>query len=147
MALLAQLTLPDLVGQPPGMPAASLSGAGNWGYTAPDGRRFALTGTSAGLSIVEVTDPVRPRNVGLVPGPASGWREVKTFREYAYVTTEASHGLDIVDLADPDRPRLVRTWNETFASAHALCIDENEGSSSHGNARRVAQRRGHARAT
>src|SRR5262245_25596420 len=29
-------------------PGAS-NGAGNWGYTSPDGRRFALTGTSAGL--------------------------------------------------------------------------------------------------
>jgi choice-of-anchor B domain-containing protein len=127
MALLAQVTLSDLAGQPPGQPAASVSAAGNWGYTAPNGRRFALTGTSAGLSIVEVTDPVRPRNAGLVPGPASDWREVKTFREYAYVTTEARHGLDIVDLADPDRPRLARTWNESFTSAHALCIDEERG--------------------
>src|SRR5687767_10446117 len=25
---------------------AATSGSGNWGYTAPDGRRFALTGTS-----------------------------------------------------------------------------------------------------
>jgi len=31
------------------------SGSGNWGYTSPDGRRFALTGTSAGTSIDEVT--------------------------------------------------------------------------------------------
>src|SRR5262245_60425357 len=29
----------------------AVSGSGNWGYTSPRGRRFALTGTSAGLSI------------------------------------------------------------------------------------------------
>jgi choice-of-anchor B domain-containing protein len=105
--------------------APGSSGSGDWGYTAPDGRRFALTGTSAGLSIVEVSDPRHPRKVGLIEGPASLWREVKTFRHWAYVTTEANHGLDIVDLADPDHPRKVRTWNRTFTSAHTLWADES----------------------
>jgi choice-of-anchor B domain-containing protein len=131
ISLLAQVPLTDLVSRPVGPPttppAGTLSAAGNWGYTAPDGRRFALTGTSHGLSIVEVTDPARPRNVGLVPGPASGWREVKTYGEFAYVSTEARHGLDIVDLRDPDQPVLARTWNQTFASAHSLWIDEERG--------------------
>lgn len=130
MSLLAQVPLPMLVTQTLGttaLPTGNLSAAGNWGYTSPDGRRFALTGTSYGLSIVEVTDPSRPRNVGVVPGPASSWREVRTFRSYAYVTTEARHGLDIVDLSDPARPRLVRTWNQTFASAHSLWIDVPRG--------------------
>lgn len=101
-----------------------VSGSGNWGYTSPDGRRFALTGTSAGLSIVEVTDPPRSRPVALVSGASSGWREVKTYKHYAYVTTEAKTGLDIVDLADVDHPRKVRTWNETFKSAHTLWVDD-----------------------
>ncbi|HEY3121457.1 MAG TPA: hypothetical protein VGL15_12585, partial [Vicinamibacteria bacterium] len=51
MSLLSHLDLATLTGQ-----AAGVSAAGNWGYAAPDGRLFALTGTSAGLSIVEVTD-------------------------------------------------------------------------------------------
>lgn len=103
--------------------AAGPSGSGNWGYTTPDGRRFALTGTSVGLSIVEVTDPRRPRRMALVEGALNSWREVKTFGPYVYVTTEAKTGLDIVDLSDPDRPAKVRTWNETFDSAHTLWID------------------------
>jgi choice-of-anchor B domain-containing protein len=108
-------------------PAGARRGAGNWGYTAPGGRRFALTGTSVGLSIVEVSDPERPRNIGLVPGPANQWREVRTYGGYAYVTTESPVGMDIVDLRDPDRPRKVRTWNRTFGSAHSLWIDEERG--------------------
>lgn len=102
----------------------AVSGSGNWGYTSPQGRRFALTGTSAGLSIVEVTDPQHARPVALVAGEASQWREVKTYRNYAYVTTEAKTGLDIVDLSDVDHPRKVRTWNRTFKSAHTLWVDE-----------------------
>jgi choice-of-anchor B domain-containing protein len=105
------------------LPGGAASGSGNWGYTAPDGRRLALTGTSVGLSIVDVTDPARARNIGLVPGPQNSWREVKTFEHYAYVTTEAKHGLDIIDLADPDQPRKVGTWDESFKSAHTLWID------------------------
>jgi len=105
----------------------AVSGSGNWGYTSPDGRRFALTGTSAGLSIVEVTDPERPRPVALVAGAVSQWREVKTYKSYVYVTTEAKTGLDIVDLRDVDHPRKVRTWNRTFKSAHTLWVDEARG--------------------
>jgi choice-of-anchor B domain-containing protein len=130
VTLLAQVPMADL-GSRLLTPAVATPGttraAGNWGYTSPDGRRFALTGISVGLSIVEVTDPARPRNVGVISGPASSWREIKAYGSYVYVTTEASHGLDIVDMADPDRPRLVRTWNQTFASAHTLWIDEARG--------------------
>lgn len=102
-------------------------GAGNWGYTAPNGRRFALTGTSYGLSVDEVTLPHHPRHVTLIPGPESPWREVKTYRDLAYVSTEANHGMDIVDLRDPDRPVKLSTYNATFTSAHTICIDEARG--------------------
>ena len=107
-------------------PAAS-SAAGNYGYTSPDGRRFALTGLSDGLSIVEVTDPRNPRRTAHIPGAASQWREVRTYGHYVYVTTEARTGLDIIDMGDPSRPRKVQTWSETFASAHSLWIDTDRG--------------------
>jgi choice-of-anchor B domain-containing protein len=105
----------------------ALSGSGNWGYTTSAGRRFALTGTSVGLSIVEVTQPDRPDEIALVAGPSSQWREVRTWGQFAYVTTEAVHGLDIVDLRNPDHPVKVRTWNNTFASAHTVCVDDARG--------------------
>jgi len=100
------------------------TGSGNWGYTSPDGRRFALTGTSRGLSIVEVTDPDSPRITGFIPGPPSHWREVRTYREFLYVTTEAVHGIDIIDMRAPDHPTLLKTWRGTFTTEHTLCIDE-----------------------
>lgn len=118
MVRLAQLGFDQLA---PGTVGAR--GSGNWGYTTPNGRRYALTGLSVGLSIVDVTSPSQPRVVGLVPGPVSNWREVKTYGHYAYVTTEAEHGLDIVDLSNPDQPRKVRTFTDAFARAHTLWID------------------------
>jgi choice-of-anchor B domain-containing protein len=107
--------------------SSATSAAGNYGYTSPDGRRFALTGLSDGLSIVEVTDPGSPRRIAHVPGASSSWREVRTYREYVYVTTEARAGLDIIDMRDPSQPRKVRSWTDTFASAHSLWIDTDRG--------------------
>ena len=121
MALRSHVDLASLTG------GLGVSAAGNWGYTSPGGRRFALTGTSIGTSIVEVTDPRNPRNVGFIPGPNSLWREVKTYGEYAYVTTEAAYGLDIISLRDPDHPEKVQTWNRSFQSAHSLWIDAERG--------------------
>jgi choice-of-anchor B domain-containing protein len=122
MELLARVDVAALTG------GAGTRCAGNWGYTAPDGRRFALTTTNLGLSIVEVTDPRHPRTIGLIAGPDNLIREVKTYRQYAYVTSEADgHGIDIIDLGDPDRPVKVQTWRGEFSNAHTLWIDTRQG--------------------
>ena len=133
MALLAHVDLATLAQAPPvsresetAAPAV-LSAAGNWGYTTASGRRFALTGLSTGTSIVEVTDPAHPRNVALVTGPDSPWREIRTYGEYVYTTTEAPWGLDIISMKDPDHPVRVQTWSKTFRTAHSLWIDTDRG--------------------
>jgi hypothetical protein len=110
MRLLAQLDLAALTG------VAGASGAGNWGYTTPSGRRFALTGTSAGTSIVEVTDPTRPRSVAFVTGPTSAWREIRTWNR----TFQSAHSLWI----DTDRGLLFA--NGTRAGGlHVLDVGTN----------------------
>lgn len=133
MTLLAHLDLatlaqgPVVAGPVTSTEAAALSAAGNWGYTTAGGRRFALTGLSTGTSIVEVTDAAHPRNVALVAGPDSQWREIRTYGEYVYTTTEAPWGLDIISMKDPDHPRKIQTWNQTFRTAHSLWIDTDRG--------------------
>jgi len=77
----------------PGLQLANIGG-----YVDAFGNEYALVGTSAGLSIVDVTDPVNPDEKFAVPGLSSSWREVKTFQHYAYVTTEAGGGLQIINL-------------------------------------------------
>lgn len=118
--LLAQLPLA-------GMSRAATSAAGLWGYTSPSGRRFALVGLNDGTAVVDLTDPTRPRTTGLIVGGSSQWREIRTYAEHAYVTTEANTGLDIIDLRNPDAPVKVQTWSETFTSSHSLEIDESRG--------------------
>ena len=58
------------------------------GYVDSLGNEYALVGTFTGLSIVDVTDPSNPIIKFSIPGTNSDWREVKTWQNYAYVTTE-----------------------------------------------------------
>ncbi|MEO5569676.1 MAG: hypothetical protein ABIT08_11705, partial [Bacteroidia bacterium] len=77
----------------PGLTLANIGG-----YADAFGNEYALVGTSAGLSIVDVTNPVQPVEKIAVSGLTSSWREVKTYSNYAYVTTEAGGGLQIINL-------------------------------------------------
>jgi choice-of-anchor B domain-containing protein len=74
-----------------------------WGYTAPDGREYALLGTLNGTSIIDITDAPTLREVAFIDGPPAAWREMKTYRQYAYIVTEnGTHpqsGIQIVDLS------------------------------------------------
>ncbi|MFN0157324.1 MAG: choice-of-anchor B family protein [Bacteroidota bacterium] len=93
-----------------------------WGYTAPNGREYALVGIagsgsgsiSGGTSIVDITDHTNPRVVTHIVGPNNTWREMKTYRHYAYVVTDAvsGTGVQIIDLSRlPDTASLVTTFS------------------------------------
>ena len=108
-----------------------------WGYTAPDGREYALIGCNgqgggqpAGTSIIDITDIGNVHQVAFIPGPASEWREMKTYRQYAYVVSEAGGGTQIIDLSGlPDSARLVRSFNFTGSGgntsrSHTITISD-----------------------
>jgi choice-of-anchor B domain-containing protein len=68
-----------------------------WGYMAPNGDEYALVGTRRGLSIVSISeDPIH--EVAFLEGSNSTWRDIKTWGDFAYVSTEAADGLMVVDL-------------------------------------------------
>lgn len=104
-----------------------------WGWTAPDGTEYALVGTQQGVSIVSLKDPRNPREVAAVPGSSSNWREIKTWKNHAYVVTDQSNtndGLLIIDLSKlPDSVSYVN-WNPNipglgmFGRCHTLFIDK-----------------------
>jgi choice-of-anchor B domain-containing protein len=103
-------------------PAASYSDC--WGYTAPDGREYALVGVQTGTSIVDITDPAKPVEVTFIPGPNSSWRDLKTFQHYAYVVNESGGGMHIIDLSLlPESASLVATYTG-FTTSHNIWIDE-----------------------
>jgi len=99
-----------------------------WAY-ASGGREYAFVGEESGTMFVDVTDPASAVEIAFLPGPASVWREIKTWSHYAYIVSEgagAGAGLQIVDLSGlPASISLVTTWSQSFLTAHTLWIDEN----------------------
>jgi choice-of-anchor B domain-containing protein len=82
--------------------AAATAANDCWGYVAPSGREYAIIGLSLGTGFVEVTDPANAQIVDVLPGPASSWRDIKTYQEYAYVVSEGGGGIQVFDLAQID---------------------------------------------
>lgn len=109
-----------------------------WGYTDELGNEYALIGVNGdtsvantgGLAVVDVTDPAVPLELVFFNGANSRWREIKTYGDYAYVTTEASAGLFIVDLSPLPQSTTLPTnvfMGNGWTSSHSLFIDEPAG--------------------
>lgn len=88
-----------------------------WGYSAPNGREYAILGCYDGTAFIDVTDVSNIHQVGFLAStnPASSnntWREMKTFSHYAYIVSEVSNsGIQIVDLQYlPDSIRYVKKF-------------------------------------
>jgi choice-of-anchor B domain-containing protein len=91
-----------------------------------DGREYAVLGVASGTAIYNVTDPASTYRVAFIPGPASIWREMKSYRNWIYVVTEGSgsgEGLQIIRMTDPEHPVLAATRTTDFAHAHTVAVD------------------------
>lgn len=120
---------------------AKLAKSGNdiWGWTDPETlREYALMGLDSKTAIVDLSDPENPVHVADIATATykSLWRDVKVFKNYALIVSEAyGHGLQIVDLTK------VRglEWNEgpillkpevvykEFGNAHNIFVNEKTG--------------------
>jgi len=100
-----------------------------WGYVDEENNEYALVGGIKGTGVVDVTDPSNPNEVFWEPGMNSVWRDLKTFGDYAYVTTEAMSGLLIIDLSPlPASSALTTNYyfgpsGQEWQSAHNLYVD------------------------
>lgn len=141
----AQLNI-NLLGQYDYQAARNSDLSNIWGYTDEFGNEYALIGVngddnvpnSGGLSVVDITDAANPVEVFFTPGPNSIWREIKTYGDHAYMTTEAEQGLTIVDLSPlPQSTALPTTvfQGNGWTTAHSLFIDENGRLYLHGSNR------------
>lgn len=93
-----------------------------WGYEA-GGREYAIYGWYEGTSFVDITDENNIREVVFLPGKYSGWREMKVYKNYLYIVSEAdSSGIQIVDLTRlPNTVDLVNTYSfEGYRRAHTI---------------------------
>lgn len=112
----------------PGQTCANICG---W---AGGGHEYALVGASKGLGIVDVTDPDNPVKIVQLPGPDNFWKEIKTYKNHAYVTSEGGQGVQIVDLSGLPSPTPAYhyyTGDGAIAGLvdkiHALHIDTTKG--------------------
>lgn len=99
-----------------------------WGYTAPDGREYALLGITNGLSIVDITDAPTLNEVAFIPNLSSSWTEMKTFRTYAYVVKDSARGgIQIIDLSQLPRSATVVNTIMDYPTNHTAWVDHERG--------------------
>ena len=107
-----------------------------WGWTDPvTGKEYALVGRTNGAAFVDISDPANPHYLGVLPAGATGTRDIKTYKNFAFVTGESRppHGMLVFDLT---RLRDVTDAPVTFepdahydqvANAHNLVINTESG--------------------
>ncbi len=110
-------------------------GSDIWGWVNQiNGDEYALVCLNDGFSCVNISNPSNPVEQFHIADLNSEWRDVKTWGNYAYITTEANAGLLIVDLNDMTGNTFwhvsqftnTTTGNSVnFTAAHNLYIDEN----------------------
>ena len=69
----------------------------------------AYVGRTAGLAILDVADPARPKQLGRLPLPASVLGV--TLREHLGFLAAGAHGMYIADLSDPSAPELLQRFD------------------------------------
>lgn len=111
------------------LPYPSQTLANICGYAA-GGNEYALVGAENGMDIVDVTVPTNPVPIVQIPNVANLWKEIKVYKNYAYVTTEGGGGLQIVDLSNLPNTNLAYhsytgdgAISGQLGTIHALHID------------------------
>lgn len=109
----------------------------SWGWADPlDGKEYAIMGLEGGTAFIDISDPVNPIYLGMLPSQtgSSTWRDVKVYSNYAFVVSEAGgHGIQIFDLtrlrnvANPPETFNNDAHYDGFGSAHNIVINEDTG--------------------
>jgi choice-of-anchor B domain-containing protein len=110
----------------------------SWGWVDPlDNSEIAIIGLNNGTAFVDITDTEKPVYLGKLPTATvnSSWRDIKVYKNHAYIVSEASdHGMQVFDLtklrtATSGSP-VVFTADKhftEFGSAHNIFINEDTG--------------------
>lgn len=107
-----------------------------WGWVDEStGTEYAIVGVNDGVSIVSLEDPTNATELFFIDGQNSTWRDIKTWGDYAYVTTDqggTTDGLLIIDLSMLPNDIAYQNWNPEFPgvdggvmnTCHNIYIDE-----------------------
>jgi choice-of-anchor B domain-containing protein len=114
----------------------SEAGNDNWGWTDPEtGKEYVLSGLDDGTAFVDISDPENPVILGKLPTAtdASWWRDIKVFKDHAFIVSEAqNHGLQVFDLTRLREVTSPQTFTSDtrlteFGNAHNIWINEASG--------------------
>ena len=108
-----------------------------WGWTDPlDGKEYALLGKTSGTAFIDISDPVNPVYLGVLPTHTvnSSWRDIKVYANHAFIVSEASgHGMQVFDLtrlrnvANPPATFDSDAHYGGFGNCHNIAINEASG--------------------
>lgn len=101
-----------------------------WGYTAPDGKEFAIIGERSGISILDATDPKNVQALGYYPVSAFSfaWRDYTNIGRFIYAVSEHHRGMRVFEIQANGTPRdhgFIQTAQIT--SAHNIRADPATG--------------------
>ena len=119
------------------------SGNDVWGYVDSTGVEYAIMGTRNTTKIWSLEDPSNPIERASIPGPAGVWRDIKSFEDHLYVTSDqGDQGLLIIDMSGAPETITSSYWNpifdlssiqdsiampDTLGKCHNLYIDTDQG--------------------
>ncbi len=108
-----------------------------WGYVDTSGVEYAIMGTRTTTKIWSLEDPTNPTERISIPGPAGTWRDIKSFEDHIYVTSDqGDQGLLIIDMSAVDDTITYKYWAdsvtlestvEPLERCHNLYIDTDTG--------------------
>ena len=105
----------------------------NWGWKDPETEKeYALLGLDDGTAFIDISDPVNPIFLGKLPtaSTTSPWRDVKVFKNHAFIVSEAqNHGLQVFDLTKLRSVKNFEIFDSSatltdFGNAHNIWINE-----------------------
>jgi choice-of-anchor B domain-containing protein len=71
-----------------------------WGYVDSTGLEYAVMGSRNSTNIWSLEDPANPMLRASIPGPSGVWRDIKSFEDHLYVTSDQGNsGLLIIDMS------------------------------------------------
>ncbi len=123
------------------VPLEDIGGGDNtndiWGWVSPNtGKEYAIVGCNNGTAFVDVSNPVQPVYLGLLPTHSANslWRDMETYNNYCFIVSEASfHGLQVFDMLQLDNvtnPPVdfdESAHYDDFGHCHTLSIDPVSG--------------------
>jgi len=106
-----------------------------WAWVAPDGTEYAILGTTTGTAVINLADHSNPKEIQFIPGAISLWRDMKSWGDFVYVTTDqGADGLLVIDMSDAPESVSWEFWTpvleannsaDTLKRCHNIYIDEN----------------------